>query len=72
MTLGREALRLYQKQWIQDRRVWKILTQRKERAKDVCRNDLFQYLCLLRPERGRLARMMASEGPLSLTDHLSH
>jgi len=69
MTLEREALRLYQKQWIQDRRVWKILTRGKERAKDVCRNDLFQHLCLLRPERGRLARMMASEEPLSLADH---
>jgi hypothetical protein len=69
MILEREALRLYQKQWIQDRRVWKILTRGKERAKDICRNDLFQHLCLLRPERGRLARMIASEEPLSLTDH---
>jgi hypothetical protein len=68
-TLERETLRQYQKQWIQERRVWKILSRGKERAKDVCRNDLFQHLCLLRPERGHLARMMASEEPLSLADN---
>jgi hypothetical protein len=67
-ALERETLRQYQKQWIQDRRVWKILSRGKERAKDVCRNDLFQHLCLLRPERGRLATMMNSEEPLSLAD----
>jgi len=69
IALERETLCKYQKQWIQDRRVWKILTRGKERAKDVCKNDLFQHLCLLRPERGRLARMMDSEEPLSLVDH---
>jgi hypothetical protein len=67
-ALERETLRKYQKQWIQDRRVWKILTRGKERAQDVCRNDLLQHLCLLRPERGRLARMMASDDPLSPAD----
>ena len=45
------------------------MTRGKERARDVCKNDLFQHLCLLRPERGRLARMMASEEPLSLADN---
>jgi hypothetical protein len=64
-TLERDTLRQYQKQWIRDRRVWKILTRGKERAKDVRRNDLLQQLCLLRPERRRLAKVMASEDPLS-------
>ena len=45
------------------------MTRCKERAKDACRNDLFQRLCLLRPERGRLARMMAYEEPLTLADN---
>ena len=41
----------------------------KECAEDVRRNDLLQQLRLLRPERGRLTRMMASEEPLSLADY---
>jgi hypothetical protein len=49
----------------QDRRVWKVLTRGKERAQDVCTDDLLQHFCLLRPEGCRLAKMIASDDPLS-------
>jgi hypothetical protein len=42
-----------------------ILTRGKERAEDVRKNDMLQHLCLLRPKRGRFAKVMDSDGPLS-------
>jgi hypothetical protein len=64
-TLHCKALRQYQEQWVQDRRDWKILTRGKERPNDHCKTDLVQNLCLLIPERGRLALIMASDEPMS-------
>jgi hypothetical protein len=55
-TLKRLALRQYQEAWLADRRDWKILTRGKEQPRDVCKTDLVRNLCLLVPERGRLAQ----------------
>ena len=64
-ALYRKTLRRYQEQWVQDRRDWKILTRGKEQPSGLCKTDLVQNLCLLVPERGRLALIMASDEPLS-------
>ena len=64
-TLKRLALRQYQETWVADRRDWKILTRGKEQPRDVCKTDLVRNLCLLVPERGRLAQWMASDESLS-------
>ena len=64
-TLKRLALRQYQETWVAERRDWKILTRGKEQPRDVCKTDLVRNLCLLVPERGRLAQWMASDEPLS-------
>ena len=64
-TLKRETLQQYQKQWVQNQRVRKILTREKERVEDVRRNGLLQHLCLLRLERGRLTKVMASDASLT-------
>jgi hypothetical protein len=64
-ALYRKTLRRYQKQWVQDRRDWKIVTRGKEQPRGLCKTDLVQNLCLLIPERGRLALIMASDDPLS-------
>ncbi|EXJ72789.1 uncharacterized protein A1O5_03936 [Cladophialophora psammophila CBS 110553] len=61
----RIALRRYQKQWVRDRRRWQILSRGKERPSDVPKTDLVESLCLLIPERGRLAHVIAQEEPLS-------
>lgn len=64
-TLKRLTLRKYQEAWIRERRDWKILTRGKQQAADVSRTDLVESLYLLIPERGRLARMMVDEKPMS-------
>lgn len=64
-TLTRLALRQHQEEWVRERRDWKILTRGKEQPHDLCRTDLVDSLCLLIPERGRLAQRMASDEPLS-------
>jgi hypothetical protein len=64
-TLRRAALHQYQEEWVRDRRNWKILTRGKEQPSDVDKTDLVQSLCLLIPERGRLAQAMAQDESLS-------
>jgi len=64
-TLKRTTLRQYQQHWTRDRRDWKILTRGKQQADDLCKTDIVQSLCLLIPERGRLALGMASDDPIS-------
>lgn len=64
-ALKGKALRAYQEKWVQQRRDWKIVTRGKEQAHDLDRTDLVQSLCLLFPERARLAQMLASDEPLT-------
>lgn len=64
-TLKGSALRQYQESWIQQRRDWKIITRGREQARDLDRTDLVQSLCLLFPERARLAQRLASDEPLT-------
>ena len=54
-TLTRLALRQHQETWVRERRDWKVLTRGKEQPHDLCRTELVHSLCLLVPERGRLA-----------------
>lgn len=63
--IERDALRQYQESWIQERRDWKVLTRGKEVAKDNSKTELVQSIYLLFPERGRLAKKMASACPLT-------
>ena len=65
-TLKGSALRQYQESWIQQRRDWKIITRGREQARDLDRTDLVQSLCLLFPERARLAQRLASDEPLTV------
>lgn len=67
--LKRDALRLYQETWVQERRDWKILTRGKEVAEDNSKTELAQSIYKLFPERGRLAEKMASTSPLT-TDEM--
>ena len=64
-TLKGSALRQYQESWIQQRRDWKIITRGREQARYLDRTDLVQSLCLLFPERARLAQRLASDEPLT-------
>ena len=64
-TLKGSSLRQYQESWIQQRRDWKIITRGREQARDLNRTDLVQSLCLLFPERARLAQRLASDEPLT-------
>jgi hypothetical protein len=64
-SLNRKALRAYQEEWVQTQRDLKILDGGKQSATDFSGTDHFQSLCLLVPERGRLAPLMASDNPLS-------
>lgn len=63
--LHSQALRAYQKRWVRERRDWKILTGGKKQAHDSNDADLVRHLCLLIPERGRLAQRMSQDEPLS-------
>ena len=58
------ALRQYQQNWVRERRDWKILTRGKDAAHDKSRTDYVRDMCLLIPERGRLAEQMSAD------DHL--
>ncbi|KIW11740.1 hypothetical protein PV08_09012 [Exophiala spinifera] len=58
--LKRDALRLYQETWVQQRRDWKILTRGKETAQDNSKTELAQSIYKLFPERGRLADKMTT------------
>ena len=62
--LKKQALRQYQETWIRERRDWKILTRGKAAAQDKSKTDFVQSLCLLIPERGRLAQQMAADHAL--------
>ncbi|KAK5202942.1 hypothetical protein LTR41_011299 [Exophiala xenobiotica] len=66
--LKNQALRQYQEHWIRERRDWKILTRGKEAAPDKSKTDFVQSLCLLIPERGRLAQKMAADHALEPTE----
>ena len=63
--LKRDAKRLYQETWVQERRDWKTLTRGKEVAKDNSKTELAPSIYKLFPERGRLAEKMASTHPLT-------
>ena len=60
-TLKGNILRRHQETWIQQRRDWKIVTRGKEKAHDLDRTVLVQSLCLLFPERARLAQRLSSQ-----------
>ena len=64
-TLFRTALSRYQNKWVQDRRDWKILTRGKIQPRGIYKTDLVENLCLLIPERGRLAPLVDTDEPLS-------
>lgn len=66
--LERKTLRQFQEQWMKERRQWKILSRGKIPATDSHSSDLFNIICSLIPERGRLATLMASKTPLSSAD----
>ena len=58
-----KALLQYQEHWIRERRDWKILTRGRGVAQDTSKTDIVQNICLLIPERGRLAQTMAADQP---------
>jgi hypothetical protein len=64
-SLRDKALRAYQEEWVRRQRESKILNRGKQPAMDVSGTDQLQSLCLLIPERGRLATWIASDAPLS-------
>ena len=53
---------------MQDRRDWIILMQGREQAQNVSKADIIQNICLLIPELGRLARIMAAEDTVDPED----
>jgi hypothetical protein len=63
-----KALVAYQEEWVRRRRELKILSRGKLPVTDMSGSDQLQSLCLLVPERGRLATWMASDAPLSPTE----
>ena len=67
-ALKRTALRNYQRKWIRDRRDQKVIQEVVEEPDDSSRTDLARSLCLIMPERGRLAQWMAAQGPMSKKD----
>ena len=64
--ITRKRLVLYQLEWVQQRRDWKIATRGREVPNDGWRNDLENVLSGIMPERARLAAAMLSE--LSTTE----
>ena len=58
------ALRQYQAHWVRERRDWKILTRGRIAAPDKGRTEFVHNICLLIPERGRLAQTMAADQAL--------
>ncbi|MCJ1474750.1 hypothetical protein MMC13_003410 [Lambiella insularis] len=65
------ALRQYQTHWVRERRDWKILTRGRAAAPDKGRTEFVQNICLLIPERGRLAQTMATD-QVSTPDEIWH
>lgn len=59
-----KALRQYQEHWVRERQDWKILTRGRGVAQDKSKTDFVQNICLLIPERGRVAQKMAADQPL--------
>jgi hypothetical protein len=66
-SLEQKALRAYQEEWVRSQRELKILNRGKQPAMDMNGTDHHQIACLLIPERGRLAPLMATDAPLSST-----
>ena len=62
--LKNQVLRRYQEHWVQERRDWNILTRGKGATQDKSKADFVQSICLLIPERGRLAQKMAADHAL--------
>ena len=67
--LKRDARRLYQETWLQERRDWTVLTRGKEAAEDNSKTEMAPGVYKLFPERGRLAEKMAATCPLA-TDEM--
>ena len=62
--LKSRALRQYQEHWIRERRDRNILTRGREVVQDRCKTEFVENICVLIPERGRLAKRMAADQPL--------
>ena len=60
-SLMKKSLKRYQLEWVQERRDWKVITRGKKRAEDDINIDLSDILCIIMPERRRLARIMISD-----------
>lgn len=63
--LKRDQLRQHQHEWVENRRKWHVTTRGKERPDDDTQTDLSDILCVIMPERGRLARTMISNEVVS-------
>ena len=63
--LERAALWVFQNQWVQDQRDWKIRTRGKEQAEDFESTELVQILSRIIPEYGRLTKMILSDKVIS-------
>lgn len=66
--LKKDALDLYRECWIQERRDWIVETRGREQADNESKTDLAPSLYKLFPERGRLARAMATTSALSVEE----
>ena len=67
-TQRQKALVVYQEEWVRCRRELKILSRGKLPMTGMSGSDQLQSLCLIVPERGRLATWMASDASLSPTE----
>jgi hypothetical protein len=63
-----KALYQHQEHWVRERRDWKILTRGREVAQDRRKTEFVESMCVLIPERGRLAKRMADDEPLEPED----
>jgi hypothetical protein len=59
------AFKAYREEWLRTRKESAILSRGRGLLQDVPSADLFQALCLIFPERGRLAQIMASSEGMS-------
>jgi len=66
--LKRIALREHQEQWVEERRDRQIITRGKEQFDDHQRTDLVESLCLLFPERKRIAQKLISDNVMTSED----
>ena len=67
-SLKQKAVLAYQEEWVRRQRESKILNRGKLPVTDIGGQDQLQSLCLLIPERRRLATWLASDAPLSSTE----